>query len=226
MRDQEIIGLWEAYQQVHAQPQEEVEQLDEITRSMGRRATQYRRDQSQDAHMKRVRDHQEKMKNDPKYREEHERLRTVHSRRNNGGEDQKESVDLFDIIKEHLLDEGYADTEQAALVIMSNMSEEWRESIVEGFIGRAADNIARTAGTAVGTGERFLNTVGQKLRNVGGTFEYARNRARGDAPPPAATTTPRQPKPNPKPVGQMGSDVSSPGYDTRRIGGYDLRRLP
>jgi len=132
MRDQEIIGLWEAYQQVHAQPQEEVEQLDEITRSMGRRATQYRRDQSQDAHMKRVRDHQEKMKNDPKYREEHERLRTVHSRRNNGGEDQKESVDLFDIIKEHLLDEGYANTERAALAIMANMSEEWKQSIVEG----------------------------------------------------------------------------------------------
>jgi len=30
MRDQEIIGLWEAYQQVYAQP-EEVEQLDERT---------------------------------------------------------------------------------------------------------------------------------------------------------------------------------------------------
>ncbi len=29
MRDQEIIGLYEAYQQVYSQPQEEVEQLDE-----------------------------------------------------------------------------------------------------------------------------------------------------------------------------------------------------
>jgi hypothetical protein len=44
-----------------------------------------------------------------------------------------ESFDLFDVVKGHLLDEGYADTEEAALVIMANMSEEWRESIVEGM---------------------------------------------------------------------------------------------
>ena len=40
--------------------------------------------------------------------------------------------DPFDVIKGHLLDEGYADTEEAALKIMANMSEEWRQSIVEG----------------------------------------------------------------------------------------------
>jgi hypothetical protein len=44
----------------------------------------------------------------------------------------KEQVDLYDIILSHLLDEGYADTEQAAEAIMVNMSEDWRESIVEG----------------------------------------------------------------------------------------------
>jgi hypothetical protein len=42
----------------------------------------------------------------------------------------KES-DLYDIILSHLLDEGYADTNEAALAIMANMSEEWRQSIVE-----------------------------------------------------------------------------------------------
>jgi hypothetical protein len=41
------------------------------------------------------------------------------------------SFDLFDLVKGHLLDEGYADTEEAALAIMINMSEEWRQSIVE-----------------------------------------------------------------------------------------------
>ena len=40
--------------------------------------------------------------------------------------------DMFDVILEYLLDEGYADTEQAAEAIMVNMSEDWRESIVEG----------------------------------------------------------------------------------------------
>ena len=44
---------------------------------------------------------------------------------------QANSFDPFDVIKGHLLDEGYADTEESALVIMANMSEDWRESIVE-----------------------------------------------------------------------------------------------
>ena len=43
-----------------------------------------------------------------------------------------ESVDTFDIIKGHLIDEGYADTEEAALAIMTNMSEEWKSEIIEG----------------------------------------------------------------------------------------------
>jgi len=42
-----------------------------------------------------------------------------------------QSFDLFDVIKGHLLDEGYADTEDAALAIMANMSEEWKQNIVE-----------------------------------------------------------------------------------------------
>jgi hypothetical protein len=43
-----------------------------------------------------------------------------------------QSFDPFDVVKGHLIDEGYADTEEAALKIMANMSEEWRQSIVEG----------------------------------------------------------------------------------------------
>ena len=42
----------------------------------------------------------------------------------------KEDFDLYDIILSHLLDEGYADTEQAAEAIMVNMSEEWKQSIL------------------------------------------------------------------------------------------------
>ena len=39
--------------------------------------------------------------------------------------------DMFDVVKGYLIGEGYADTEEAALAIMINMSEEWRQSIVE-----------------------------------------------------------------------------------------------
>jgi hypothetical protein len=42
-----------------------------------------------------------------------------------------EAVDLYDIILSHLLDEGYADTYESAERIMVNMSEEWRDSIIE-----------------------------------------------------------------------------------------------
>jgi hypothetical protein len=41
------------------------------------------------------------------------------------------SFDLFDVVMGYLLDEGYAETPEAAEAIMVNMSEEWRESIVE-----------------------------------------------------------------------------------------------
>jgi hypothetical protein len=124
MEANDVRNLMEAYTSVYS-PQEEVEQLDEITRSMGRRATEYRRNQEQDAHMKRVNAHQEKMKNDPEYREKHENARKVHQK------DQNESYDLFDTILEYLVAEGYADTNQNALVIMANMSEKWRHSIIE-----------------------------------------------------------------------------------------------
>ncbi len=40
------------------------------------------------------------------------------------------SYDLYDTILEYLISEGYADTNENALVIMANMSEEWRESVI------------------------------------------------------------------------------------------------
>lgn len=39
--------------------------------------------------------------------------------------------DLFDLIKGHLISEGYADSEETALKIMTSMSESWKESIIE-----------------------------------------------------------------------------------------------
>ena len=42
----------------------------------------------------------------------------------------RDSYDYYDIILSHLLDEGYAETPEAAETIMVNMSEEWRDSII------------------------------------------------------------------------------------------------
>jgi hypothetical protein len=42
-----------------------------------------------------------------------------------------EEVEIYDVILSHLLDEGYASTEEAATAIMANMSEDWRQDIME-----------------------------------------------------------------------------------------------
>jgi len=47
-----------------------------------------------------------------------------------GPNPRNEEYDLYDIILSHLLDEGYAETPEAAEAIMVNMSEEWRQSII------------------------------------------------------------------------------------------------
>ena len=46
---------------------------------------------------------------------------------------QDDSYDYYDLVLDYLLDEGYADDETVALTIMSNMSEEWIDEIVEAF---------------------------------------------------------------------------------------------
>ena len=45
----------------------------------------------------------------------------------------REQVDLYDIILSHLLDEGYAETQEQAEVSMVTMSEDGRESICEEY---------------------------------------------------------------------------------------------
>lgn len=42
-----------------------------------------------------------------------------------------EEIDLYDVILNHLLDEGYCDDVESAEIIMANMSEEWRNEILE-----------------------------------------------------------------------------------------------
>jgi hypothetical protein len=56
----------------------------------------------------------------------------------------KDSYDLYDIILSHLLDEGYAETQEQAEVIMVNMSEEWRESICEEKMAKSPRNQKKT----------------------------------------------------------------------------------
>ena len=108
---------------------------------------------------------------------------------------QNEAYDLYDVILSHLIDEGYADTFESAEAIMVNMSEDWRESIFEGVVGEFADKVASTAGSVVGTAQRAAREipkyVKQKVDNVAGSYEYARQKANANAPSGGMTTNPR-----------------------------------
>jgi hypothetical protein len=89
--------------------------------------------------------------------------------------DVKESADLFDIILEHLVAEGYADTNKAALAIMANMSEEWKQSIVE------ADSMAAFQARREARLARQRKREGRP--SGGGDFghDYGKPRAQADA---------------------------------------------
>ncbi len=46
----------------------------------------------------------------------------------------KEDFDLYDLLLHHLVNEGFAETPEAAVAIMANMSEAWADSIVDYYI--------------------------------------------------------------------------------------------
>ena len=126
-----------------------------------------------------------------------------------------EDVDLFDIIKGHLIDEGYADTEESALAIMTNMSEDWKQSIVETIAG--GGYTPNPVGNAVRTGAGLLQRA---MRNpsVQGTIKTLQKRVppggystrEGDGKPretplwgPGSGDAPKQPQRKPQPQAPM-----------------------
>jgi hypothetical protein len=98
-------------------------------------------------------------------------------------EDQKESFDLFDVILEHLVVEGYADTNKAALAIMANMSEEWRQSIVEAYqeprFGKKdyIKKLSKRGGMGMGTPEDPHGYRDPKMAKVGAEFSKRKTAA-------------------------------------------------
>ena len=58
------------------------------------------------------------------------RFKNLEKKRSRRNKSVDESFDIYNIILSYLLDEGYAETPEAAEAIMVNMSEEWRQSIL------------------------------------------------------------------------------------------------
>ena len=93
-----------------------------------------------------------------------------------------EISDTFDVIKGHLIDEGYAETEEAALAIMANMSEEWRQSIVEAIGGPIGNAL-----------KAYSNATRPLFKGL----------------PQGKTQTTPQPKPNPSSGSGIGGAIKS-----------------
>jgi hypothetical protein len=113
------------------------------------------------------------------------------------------SFDYFDDVKGYLIYEGYADTEEAALAIMANMSEDWKYSIIlesrdsvndYTYQGDTAEQERVNRGVDPDAQRKAQRVVNQKRRQ-----EFIRNRdatSAGNPPPnqqPSSGTKPSQP---------------------------------
>ena len=123
MNSQELRNLQEAYNQVH--------QVDE-------ELTGARKQKASDLLDRKLRDVETLRRLSARKRQKPEDVGSGNKARRRAGKEVKDSTlaisdsyDYYDIILSHLLDEGYAETPEAAEVIMVNMSEEWVKSIVE-----------------------------------------------------------------------------------------------
>ena len=79
--------------------------------------------------------------------------------------------DLFDVVLEHLVVEGYADTNQEAIVIMANMSEEWIQDILDNLDEAHKDlptekMRSRRFNVYMKTGEAAGSSRNEKIRGV------------------------------------------------------------
>ena len=93
--------------------------------------------------------------------------------------------DMFDVVKGYLIGEGYADTEEAALAIMANMSEDWKYSIMEQQISSVSANAPSgvkkptvtasiSAGGKTPPGQKMLDKAGQMLSGKGPSNNFGR----------------------------------------------------
>ena len=162
MREQEVRELYEAYLQVH-QPQEEVEELNEgrttslsaLSRESQKRKDDKKRGRPETESETHSRLAMGKFRPGASQEERAEGGRQVLKDR--GKVPKKGGKDMFEHILEHLVAEGYADSNESALVIMANMSEEWRQSIVNENLG----NFVRTAGEVIRNPIRAINSLGR-----------------------------------------------------------------
>lgn len=76
------------------------------------------------------------------------------------------SYDYTDLVMNHLLDEGYVDSVEDAIVLMANMSEEWIETIVEEADGEMA-RLRHQMRTALQKGDKeTIAAISKRLEEI------------------------------------------------------------
>ena len=130
----------------------------------------------------------------------------------------REQVDIYDIILSHLLDEGYAETPEYAQVIMGNMSEEWRENIVEAEV---LSKLGGVEGTGVGKDFKKRSWTDTEKSRYSSYKKPTAPAAKssGDSPkaPGSAPARPQQPQSSSQP-----SQVPAPTSNSRTFkSGYE-----
>jgi hypothetical protein len=123
MREQEVRNLWEAYLEVC-----ENQQLDEVSDLNEAEIMKHQKERSAIERRKKMKGYEPPTKGVHGEIERRQAQKPPSKLRSGS---LPESYDLFDTILEHLVAEGYADTNESALVIMANMSEEWKQSILD-----------------------------------------------------------------------------------------------
>ena len=128
MNSQELRALQEAYSQVYELDEEKVElkqrnknEMQRKAGNLGREVVSSKKGPKRTAAMNRM----GKLVSSIARDDEEKRFKTLGQ-----SPAHNEATDLYDIILSHLLDEGYAETPEAAEAIMVNMSEDWRDSIL------------------------------------------------------------------------------------------------
>ena len=79
---------------------------------------------------------------------------------------QSYEYELYDTILEYLISEGYADTNENALVIMANMSEDWKQSIVEAAADQSDKQIEKGVKTTYKAQGVLVNNRSPGLNRV------------------------------------------------------------
>jgi hypothetical protein len=137
MKDKEVKELWEAYKQIH-QVDKTVTSIEEGYKSPNKQKIERQSNRAYETERRAM----GRGDDDEAMRQIRRRnaMNNPAGRRNELEAKNKPTVqkahfepeiDLFDYLLEYLVAEGYADTNKAALAIMANMSEEWKQSIVE-----------------------------------------------------------------------------------------------